>query len=627
MIEDLRLGEVVGQGDTELRLRPQPRLPGRRAVPVHGGRRRCLHVPGQPARRVRVAHAARPVRRAPDEPVDLVVGDQGRQRRAPRQRERARRGQRERTSDRRLRVIPWWVPRRAATRHHEAHAVRRRRRPQRREHLGRHLQHLVDRLPRDLDLREPHCRRRQRRHRVVRRPVEGHPERMEAPKREGQGLSGRQVRRRREVVADAVLAVEGHCHPGHPARAVAPLWLRDRDVVGGDGVGELRLPPLALRIRNEGARDPRRVEIAVDGAVGLVLGRVGDAVAIAAGRDVHRADVRRVCLRRGPGPGEQLDRAVAQVGLRRVLVRRLGVARVRRQRVPAEGLLAVGVGHHELRALRRQLLEPGWLRGQCSGVVDRTVRVEQSQTGQVVQAGGVALHDHGAAVGLAAQQRPGVGHRVRHDRRGPAHVALHREVLLVQRRDRRIVRPRRPEGGRVGQSLRRLEELEREELGLGDAVVLVALVVLHHDVPRAHQAGHRRQRVPVGDAVLEGTVDGVQRVGRRDGSHHLLLARHEVAVQQRRLRGVDRVAPVVGGEVVARDGEDPGPRVRGVEVIDGGQLVGRQGRRLREVVGDGVAVEQGGDVGDDEARHAHRGGDAHEGEAAATARSAPSRAA
>ena len=37
------------------------------------------------------------------------------------------------------------------------------------------------------------------------------------------------------------------------------------------------------------------------------------------------------------------------------------------------------------------------------------------------------------------------------------------------------------------QPVGRLEQGERQELGLGDAVLLVVLVVLDHDVARAHQ--------------------------------------------------------------------------------------------------------------------------------------------
>ena len=196
-----------------------------------------------------------------------------------------------------------------------------------------------------------------------------------------------------ERVGDGILAVEGERDLRHPAGAVAALRLHQGDVVGGDRVGELRLPPLALGVRHEGAGDPGRVEVVVDRAVGLVLGRVGDRVAVAAGRHVHRAGVRGVGLGRDARAGEQLDRAVAQVGLGRVVARRLGVARVRRQRVPAEGLLAVGVGEHELGALGRQALQLRRLVGQRAGVVDGAVGVEHPEAGQVVEAGGVTLHD------------------------------------------------------------------------------------------------------------------------------------------------------------------------------------------------------------------------------------------
>ena len=130
------------------------------------------------------------------------------------------------------------------------------------------------------------------------------------------------------------------------------------------------------------------------------------------------------------------------------------------------------------------------------------------------------------------------------------------------------------------------------ELGLRHPVALVLLVVLHHEVPGTHQPGHGGERVQVGDAVLERPVGRIQRVGGGDGAHDLLLAGHEVPVEERRLGRVDRVAPAVGGEVVARDGEDAGAGVGRVEVVDGRLLVGGQRRRLGEVVGDGVAEEQ-----------------------------------
>ena len=108
-------------------------------------------------------------------------------------------------------------------------------------------------------------------------------------------------------------------------RARSPrLGLDQGDVVGGHRVGELLLPPLAGRVGHEGAGDPGRVEVVVDGAVGLVLGRVGDRVAVAAGRDVDRADVGGVVLVVDARAREELDRAVARVGLGRVLARRLG---------------------------------------------------------------------------------------------------------------------------------------------------------------------------------------------------------------------------------------------------------------------------------------------------------------
>lgn len=326
------------------------------------------------------------------------------------------------------------------------------------------------------------------------------------------------------MVGDRVLAVEGQRDGGHPAGAVAPLGLDQGDVIGGDRLGELRLPPLALGVRHEGAGDPGRVEVVVDGAEGLVFGRVGDRVAVAAGSHVHRADVGGVGLAADGGAGEQLDGAVAEVALGRVVGGRLGVAGVRGERVPAEGLLAVGVGQHQLGPLRRQVVQAGGLVGQRAGVVDGAVRVEEPEAGEIVEPGGVARHDQRAGVGLAPHHGAGVRHGVGDEGFGPAHVALDREVLLVQCRIDRHIGPRRAEGERVGQAERRLQELEREELGLGDAVTLVLLVVLDHEVAGAHEAGHRCHRVHVGGAVLDRAVRRVERVGRGDGAQNLLLA-------------------------------------------------------------------------------------------------------
>ena len=166
------------------------------------------------------------------------------------------------------------------------------------------------------------------------------------------------------------------------------------------------------------------------------------------------------------GAREQLDGAVAQVGLGRVVGRRLGVTGVGRQRVPTERLLAVGVGEHELGALGGQVVQAGRIGGQGARVVDRAGRVEEAQSRQVVQPRGVALDDEGAGVGLAAQHGPGVGHGVGHDRRGPGDVGRGGEVLLVQRRVDGDVGLRRAEAEGVGQPERRLLQLAGQELGL-----------------------------------------------------------------------------------------------------------------------------------------------------------------
>ena len=189
----------------------------------------------------------------------------------------------------------------------------------------------------------------------VRRAVEGDAQSVERARREVQRLPRRDVRRVREGETHGVLAVEGERHGRDPAGPVASLGLDERDVVGADRVAELRLPPLARRVGQEGARDPGGVEVPVDGAVGLVLGGVRDRVAVAARGDVDRADVGGHGLAVHARVREELDRAVAEVRLGRVVARRLGVAGVGDEGVPAERLLAVGVGYHQVRSPGREL--------------------------------------------------------------------------------------------------------------------------------------------------------------------------------------------------------------------------------------------------------------------------------
>ena len=91
----LRLGQVVGEGGADLGVRPEAGLPGRRGVAVDGGRRRGLQVAREPPRGVGVGEPGRRRRRATDQPVDLVVGDEGREAGRAREGEGAGGGQRE----------------------------------------------------------------------------------------------------------------------------------------------------------------------------------------------------------------------------------------------------------------------------------------------------------------------------------------------------------------------------------------------------------------------------------------------------------------------------------------------------------------------------------------------------
>src|ERR1019366_10731300 len=85
--------------------------------------------------------------------------------------------------------------------------------------------------------------------------------------------------------------IEGEGDARYPSCPVDLLRVDDGDVIGGDRLGELRLPPLTRRGGHERARDPRGVEVSVNGTVGLVLGGERDRLAVAAGGDVDSADI------------------------------------------------------------------------------------------------------------------------------------------------------------------------------------------------------------------------------------------------------------------------------------------------------------------------------------------------
>jgi len=391
-------GEVIREGGADVGVQSEARLPGGARIAVERGRRGGAEVAGEAARRVGRDQVGSP-RRA-DQAVDHVVGQQGRHACAAAERERARGGQGELAVDRCLGVVARGEGGRALPRHHHGQAVGRRRRTDGGEEVARHDDLLVDLLTGDLHLGETDRRRGQGRRGVVGRGVDGDAHGVKGGGGEVDHLARRHVRRRVERERAPVGAVEGDRRPLDPAGTVAPLWLYQRQVVGGDRRGEPGLPPLAGRIGDERAGDPGRVEVAVDRAVGAVLGCVRDGVAVAAGRHRDGAYVACDCAGGERGPGEEVDGAVAEVTLGRIVRRSLGRPGVGAQGVPAEGLLAVGVGHHQLGAGRGKGAGAGGVTAQRPRVVERAARVEQAKAGQVVQARGVARHDHRPLVRL-----------------------------------------------------------------------------------------------------------------------------------------------------------------------------------------------------------------------------------
>ena len=161
------------------------------------------------------------------------------------------------------------------------------------EHLARHLNDLAHRLARDLDLGEAD-RRRGRAAARVELVVPSRVIRKVWNVRVGnvQRLSRRGVGRRRQVRNASGCLPSKVSVTAETQRDRSPRWGCTSVMWSAvTGMTELRLPPLAGRVGQERPGDPGGVEVAVDGAVGLVLGGVRDRVAVAAGGDVDRAHV------------------------------------------------------------------------------------------------------------------------------------------------------------------------------------------------------------------------------------------------------------------------------------------------------------------------------------------------
>ncbi len=485
------------------------RGPGRRQVAVEG--RRCPGAVGRQVGAGRGGHAAPSRIGQPEQAVDLVVGQLGRESCGARQGEAPVGPDVEHPTDRRLGVgahrfervgpLPFELVHEAMVRRCLTDGV---------EQVGRRADQFRERGTGDRDLGEAHTAEA-----VVARPAtdvvgeELDLERGEGALVERHPLSRQLPRALVEIDDDGLATVEAQRHLRQPAVAHVGEGLREEDLVGGDGLVEIDAQDLAGGVV-DGADAPRRGGVAVEGHGRAVLGRVGDRVSVGGGGDRgavvlgHRERVVR-------GAGEDLEPLVGRVIGLGDLTGALGVAGGLAQRTPAVGPSAVGVGDQQVGALIHQVLAPGGVRGVGRGQEGRLLGEEDPGAGGAHHAVGVAGHQQGAWHGLSPEDLQRVedgegAEQGRVDQVGRlAELDLVDQRLLGSGDDREGFgeRHRLAEAGRRGQQvphLLRSRCAEPLELQVGP----------QQDVSHGERAGDRCHGLRFGQTLLHATVDRLQ---------------------------------------------------------------------------------------------------------------------
>ena len=250
------------------------------------------------------------------------------------------------------------------------------------------------------------------------------------------------------------------------------------------------LPPLAAGV-GEDAGAPCGVEVPVKCAEGSILRDEGEGRSVGACRHGGSPDVRGHRLGGEVGGREEVDGGIGGIGLGRILRRGLGGASGGRDRVPPESLLAVGVRDHEAGSSLHERVEPGGLLGEGPGVEHRARGVEQAGRSEVDQAGAVARHDERSLLGLSAQQGPRAVDAVDSDLGELLTGIGCGEVLLVQRGHDGSIEHGLSEVDGPGQARGCGTQQVGDGQGVGLAEVLILRVVLHEEIPDAHQTCDR----------------------------------------------------------------------------------------------------------------------------------------
>ena len=385
--------------------------PCRGGAAVHRGLGARGQVPGQPTRRAGVGDggsAGLRVRRRGDaqQLVDLRVtverGDAG----VAADGEGAGRGKREHSCHGGLRVAAGRGDLGADAAEQDVELVGERRRPGGTEQIGGEPQGLGGRgHPGDGDLGEPDAALPEvvLQHADVggvHRDLDGR----EPPCGECHDLARLGQRRWTQRRVDRGAAVEGEVDVGDGAR---PLGLEQRQMVGRHRVGELDLDRL-VGPWTEDTFGPGGLGVAIDGGQGLLLGDVGDRVAV--GRGPHRGHAADLGHGLGVAPraGEDGHRDLRGVGNQWRLVGLLDVAVVVENGAPGQILLLIGVGEDQHGALLHLRVESRPIVGVGARVQHRGVAGEQPSSGRLHESLPVSGHQQGFTRALGAARSTGL---------------------------------------------------------------------------------------------------------------------------------------------------------------------------------------------------------------------------
>ncbi len=418
-------------------------------------------------------------------------------------------------------------------------------------------------------------------------------------------LSGGGTRVRAQHHVDGLGAVEGEHGVGDVAVRRTTERLDEIDVIGGDGTVQVDLDALAARVAEALGR-PRRGEIAVERGDRPVLGPVRVGVAVGGRDDALHADVTRGGERRRLLAGEHVEARVAGIGRQR-LVGRAGLLREPDglgDRRPLACTQPVLVGDDQHVAGRGRAAQRVGARVRRR-IAHHARAVEQPDARCVDETLAVSADHQPVVGGLAPHDRGGVRDRVHHHGRDGAGGRRSAEADLVGVARRKREQRRGPVSGGCPQAGRGREhgrEIDRSY----EVVPLVVDVVARHDVADAHPPPQRDERGGIGDPDLQPAIDGVQEIGAPGGAVRDQLARDVRPIGEAGRDRVDGVAPGVRREVGAGHFEDARLVVAAVESGDRLCPVGRERLVALQVLAVEGAVDQRGEVHEDEHADEHR---------------------